>query len=749
VEAKEFEVVVVGGDSGVRIRESCKGRNRSILLDRSELAWLLKTFESLVCVADSRVFWDQSRHGFPRIIAQRHFNRHGGFMVIEEFNGDRRKDSIFIPEGRAGQGWKCFREELRLVSEYFRAGSRAREVDSELPANPRGRRSYAEALAKTTSSLEAPFGDFTGPVARVPRWVRECLEGNKVYHNPAKSDVFCLAKDHHTMEPFSAKQFCAEEKNNHAWVPVNWQRVPMQTVQKVLARKGTAAGEKAPAPDSATTSAQAGLSGALGRSSVSRHGVAEAKFLPTARNSHSGESLDVGAFRESLERMQKEIEFCLKGLAMVDGGGLDRASSSRARAVGFKVARPKSKSKPRSKTVGVTKSARASKGKGILDCPDQPLEWRAKEGPGSRPPWALASSVPLLRTDSIPGLDAGIFTPGASSSTGAPSLGLVAGISSLDDQHRSPVRASSALGSLGTDLAARGNVSQKNPQSLVAGSLTPSPGLVTGQLQGQSRLLERCFSPLSSSELQVEVETVLLEEPGQRREGELIVGSGAAGEHLFSEQEQLNCSEIPVLCLEGGLVWVKDSALSQLRSVNVLNVPREMAGYEFWHQPLVDMTIVPCFDSAGGEGCEWLGGPVVESESSGLQVGLLGEASRSFTPRGAGLVEFMEGEGADDVGSPINAYSPALGGLGYSEWVMQSANEIYPIVGMTFVGHKLQLLAFLTCIEEERKEEHRMGKGRTKGMREIKNLESSINYDAKGSGLISGKRRARGLVVVP
>jgi hypothetical protein len=104
VEAKEFELVVVGGESGVRIRESCKGRNRSILLDRTELAWLLKTFKSLVCVEDSRVFWDKSRHGFPQIIAQRHFNRHGGFMVIEEFNGDRRKDSIFIPEGRAGQG---------------------------------------------------------------------------------------------------------------------------------------------------------------------------------------------------------------------------------------------------------------------------------------------------------------------------------------------------------------------------------------------------------------------------------------------------------------------------------------------------------------------------------------------------------------------------------------------------------------------------------------------------------------------
>jgi hypothetical protein len=164
VEAKDFEVVVVGGESGVRIRESCKGRQRTILLDRTELAWLLKILESLVCVTDSR---DQSRHGFPRIIAQRQFNRHGGFMVIEEYNGIRRKDSIFIPEGRAGKGWISFREELRLVYEYLRAGDRARKVDSVVPAFHRGRRSYAEVLALNASSREAPFGEMTGPVAIV------------------------------------------------------------------------------------------------------------------------------------------------------------------------------------------------------------------------------------------------------------------------------------------------------------------------------------------------------------------------------------------------------------------------------------------------------------------------------------------------------------------------------------------------------------------------------------------------------
>jgi hypothetical protein len=64
---------------------------------------------------------------------------------------------------------------------------------------------------------------------------------------------------------------------------------------------------------------------------------------------------------------------------------------------------------------------------------------------------------------------------------------------------------------------------------------------------------------------------------------------------------------------------------------------------------------------------------------------------------------------------------------------------------MLFAGHNLQLLAFLTCLEEER----RIGDGCTKGKREIKNLESSINYDAKGSCSNHGKRRARGLAVKP
>jgi hypothetical protein len=312
------------------------------------------------------------------------------------------------------------------------------------------------------------------------------------------------------------------------------------------------------------------------------------------------------------------------------------------------------------------------------------------------------------------------------------------------------VRESSALVSVASETDARGIGSLISPQSLVADSPISNPSLGVGaeQLQGQSGLLDSCFSPLCSSEMQEVAEAVQMEGSGQRKEGEMTDGSGEAGEKSFPEQEQVKCSDAPVLCLEGGLVRVKDSTFSQLRSVNLLSVSRELAGDVFGHET-VDMEIVPCLGSAGGEDCEWMRGPMVDSVSPGLQVGVVGEASSSFTPGGAGLVEFKEGGGAGDVVSPLNTYSLDLGGLGYSDWVMQSANEIYPIVGMTFVGHKLQLLAFLTCIEEERKEERRLGKGRTKGKREIKNLESSINYDAKGSGLISSKRRARGLVVVP
>jgi hypothetical protein len=91
---------------------------------------------------------------------------------------------------------------------------------------------------------------------------------------------------------------------------------------------------------------------------------------------------------------------------------------------------------------------------------------------------------------------------------------------------------------------------------------------------------------------------------------------------------------------------------------------------------------------------------------------------------------------------------PTSKGLsGYSNWVIQCANEIYPIVGISYVGHKLQLLALLTFLEEERCLEE-LGDWSTsamKGKREVKNLESSINYVLEALVPAVGRGRRGGI----
>ena len=68
MESKEFELLIKGGASGVRIFERGNRKQRSIFLNKDELAWLARTVKEVVVVETSEVFWDQSRAGYPRII---------------------------------------------------------------------------------------------------------------------------------------------------------------------------------------------------------------------------------------------------------------------------------------------------------------------------------------------------------------------------------------------------------------------------------------------------------------------------------------------------------------------------------------------------------------------------------------------------------------------------------------------------------------------------------------------------------
>jgi hypothetical protein len=165
---------VVGGATGIRICEKCKGLTRSILLDKDETAWLNKSFSELVSVQDSRVFWNQSVRGFPRILAQQCYNRHGYFLTVEEYEGRRRSGFILVPKGRFGEGWERFGLQLRLAFRLLHADSTSSLkqlgafgvplVESNIMT-----RSYAEVLRSSPPKPEESLPPIqAGPLAKGP-----------------------------------------------------------------------------------------------------------------------------------------------------------------------------------------------------------------------------------------------------------------------------------------------------------------------------------------------------------------------------------------------------------------------------------------------------------------------------------------------------------------------------------------------------------------------------------------------------
>jgi hypothetical protein len=148
---------------------------RSILLDKDEATWLLKFFKDLVTVQDRIVFWNQSISGFPRILAQQCSNRHGFFLIIEEYEGRRRSGFVLVPKGRIGEGWERFGVELHLAFNRLLAGPSSYlkqprlTDDTQSKPKPELRRSFAEVLRSSSPKVEETFGPSNRPLARVPR----------------------------------------------------------------------------------------------------------------------------------------------------------------------------------------------------------------------------------------------------------------------------------------------------------------------------------------------------------------------------------------------------------------------------------------------------------------------------------------------------------------------------------------------------------------------------------------------------
>jgi hypothetical protein len=68
----------------------------------------------------SKVFWDQSRAGYPRFISQKCSNRHGLFLTVEEFEGTRGAAPYSFQRANMGKvGLESFRNYAWQVNPFM------------------------------------------------------------------------------------------------------------------------------------------------------------------------------------------------------------------------------------------------------------------------------------------------------------------------------------------------------------------------------------------------------------------------------------------------------------------------------------------------------------------------------------------------------------------------------------------------------------------------------------------------------
>ena len=173
VESKEFKLLIKEGITGAKIFERNKRNQRSILLLKEELAWLACIGEKLAAVESSEVFWDQSRAGYPRKIAQKCSNQHGCFLTIEKFDGRRRSGSIMVPDGQYGQGWSRFISEVRWANSSISGKKGVSECKKVLS------RLVGEAMRRwRVWRVQKCVKSFPEPIVRILKWSKWLKEAS-------------------------------------------------------------------------------------------------------------------------------------------------------------------------------------------------------------------------------------------------------------------------------------------------------------------------------------------------------------------------------------------------------------------------------------------------------------------------------------------------------------------------------------------------------------------------------------------
>ncbi|XP_050265760.1 uncharacterized protein LOC126709524 isoform X2 [Quercus robur] len=127
IESKFFHLVLEEGGRYfmLRIFERGKFFMRSVFMGRNAAQWLMSSIEHLVIGVSSKQFFI-FREGDTAFTLQWSYNSAGQFLLLTELKAGGSRRSIIIPEGKESLGWRAFGLELRKLlnpSQYAVGGN--------------------------------------------------------------------------------------------------------------------------------------------------------------------------------------------------------------------------------------------------------------------------------------------------------------------------------------------------------------------------------------------------------------------------------------------------------------------------------------------------------------------------------------------------------------------------------------------------------------------------------------------------
>ena len=136
IESKLFQLVVKEGGRyfSLLIFEWSRYFMKSVFMSKNVAQWFMKSIEQTVVGVSPKYFYT-FREGDLAYTFQRSSNSFGLFLLLTELKVGGSRRSIIIPVGRAKNGWRVFRLELRKILElenYVNGGTRHLEFVAQL-----------------------------------------------------------------------------------------------------------------------------------------------------------------------------------------------------------------------------------------------------------------------------------------------------------------------------------------------------------------------------------------------------------------------------------------------------------------------------------------------------------------------------------------------------------------------------------------------------------------------------------------